>query len=198
MLICIVDFFFSQGETTMYDSKELTVHLANAHCKEVSICGQDYVKAIGFESDKANSKKYVKLSRRLRSIIYPKMIKLQQEDLNARKKNSSSFLCPQGHRLIHASPAQRRQGNHTPYISEGFCCDVCDVSFSSGKSWHCSCSDGGFDMCDLCLVSKLYDLNDQSLVDAQELAGEERQNSRIVSASMVPINFTRSLGMTVR
>ena len=97
--------------------------------------------------------------------------------IDKQMKNSSSvFKCPQGHKLIDADHTKRKRKNGLPYNSSGYNCDICHQSFSNGNSWHCSCTDSGFDKCVACLVFQLYNIDNPILKLASR--DKEKQQER--------------------
>ncbi|UJR16059.1 hypothetical protein I4U23_002972 [Adineta vaga] len=168
-----------KNNETKYNSQELINHLARYHCNEVPLLGKTYVEKKSVKSYRKASKKYDDLVSTLYNVIYPKMIKVElKNSLTNQQKNSSIFKCPQGHPLIEADHAQRKRRNGTVYSSAGFNCDICHHVFTQGSSWHCSCSNSGFDKCIACFVFQLYNLDDPNLKLANESREKQQQHSR--------------------
>lgn len=67
-------------------------------------------------------------------------------------KDSTTFKCPNGHSLKLCDNSQRLRDDGGKYPQEGFVCDICEQTFPDGLSWHCSCSDNGFDKCGSCVA----------------------------------------------
>ena len=107
--------------------------------------------------------KYEQLVSALYSIIYPKMIEIQMKSNKSKSRTSSIFKCPTGHPLIEADHTKRKRKNGLAYTSIGYNCDLCHRSISQGLSWHCSCTDSGFDKCISCLIFQLYDIDNDVL-----------------------------------
>jgi methionyl-tRNA synthetase len=122
--------------------------------------------------------KYDDLVSTLYSVLYPKMVDIQLKNTSMKQENSSMLKCPQGHKLIDADRTKRKRKNGSVYTSSGFNCDICHRSFSSGQSWHCSCTDSGFDKCVACLVFQLYNIDDNILKVACEDKEEQQQRYR--------------------
>jgi hypothetical protein len=87
------------------------------------------------------------------------------------KNSSSIFKCAHGHKLIEADYTKRKRKNGSLYNSPGYNCDICHHSFSNGSSWHCSCTDTGFDKCVACLVFQLYNIDNPTL----KLASQDKE-----------------------
>jgi hypothetical protein len=102
------------------------------------------------------------------------MIEIQSQNSPNTAETSSVFKCPQGHNLIDADRTKRKRKNGTVYFTPGFNCDICRRTFSSGQSWHCSCSDSGFDKCVGCIVFQLYDVDN----DILQLASEDNEEQQ--------------------
>lgn len=94
---------------------------------------------------------------------------LKNPSLNQR--NASVFKCPHGHKLIEADHTKRKRKSGASYSSPSYNCDVCHLSFPDGHSWHCSCTDSGYDKCVACLVFQLYNIDNKAL----KLAGQDRE-----------------------
>lgn len=120
--------------------------------------------------------KYEQLVSTLYSLIYPKMIDIQMKHNKSKFKSSSIFKCPSGHQLLEADHTKRKRKNGLPYSSMGYNCDICHQSISQGSSWHCSCTDSGFDKCTSCLVFQLYNLDNDVLKLASR--DQEKQHER--------------------
>ncbi len=71
----------------------------------------------------------------------------------------ATFKCPQGHALELCDDERRRKDDGRKYPDEGFVCDICEKTFSDGLSWHCSCSEAGFDKCGACVAFNLQNIN---------------------------------------
>jgi len=99
------------------------------------------------------------------------MIDIQIKSSSSKQRTSSIFKCPHGHKLIEADHTKRKRKNGSNYSSPGYNCDVCHRSFSNGQSWHCSCTDTGFDKCIACFVFQLYNIDD----DILKLANRDKE-----------------------
>jgi hypothetical protein len=104
------------------------------------------------------------------------MIDIQLKNASFTQRNSSIFKCPQGHKLIDADHTKRKRKNGSVYSSAGFNCDICHHSISDGQSWHCSCTNSGYDKCSACFVFELYNLDNQVLKLASK--DKEKQQAR--------------------
>ena len=151
-------------------------HLARSHCDEVPLLGSTYVNKKSVETYKKSAVKYDDLVAALYSAVYPKMIEIQIKNASSKQRNSSVFKCPQGHKLVEADHTNRNRKNGLPYSSVGYNCDICHHSISSGHSWHCSCTDSGFDKCVSCFVFQLYDIDNHALKLANR--DKEKQQER--------------------
>lgn len=96
------------------------------------------------------------------------MIELKINDPFLNTDKSSPIHCPNGHKLIKATHDQRKRGAALTYSNPGFCCDQCLTNFPLGISWHCSCTNHGFDKCSTCMISELYNFNDPFLTEINE------------------------------
>jgi hypothetical protein len=159
-----------------YNSQQLINHLARCHCDEVPLLGSTYVNKKSVETYKKSAIKYDDLVGTLYSTIYPKMIEIQIKNSSSKQRNSSVFKCPHGHKLIEADHTKRKRKNGLAYSSAGYNCDVCHHSISNGQSWHCSCTDTGFDKCVSCFVFQLYDIDNHILKLANR--DKEKQQER--------------------
>ena len=106
------------------------------------------------------------------------MIDIQLKTSPDIQETSSVFKCSQGHKLINADRTQRKRKNGTIYATPGFNCDVCHRTFSNGQSWHCSCSESGFDKCIACIALQLYDIDNDILQLASQDNEEQQQRYR--------------------
>lgn len=102
------------------------------------------------------------------------MIEIQFKNSPNIQETSKIFQCPSGHKLIDADRTKRKRKNGTVYSTPGFNCDICHRTFSNGQSWHCSCSDSGFDKCVCCIVFELYDIDN----DILQLAGQDNEEQQ--------------------
>ena len=116
--------------------------------------------------------KYDDLISTLYSLVYPRMIDMK---LKSSQRNSSLFKCPHGHKLIEADHTKRKLKNGSHYSSTSYNCDICHHSFANSLSWHCSCTDSGFDKCAACLVFQLYNIDNNAL----NLASRDREKQQI-------------------
>ncbi|CAF1070602.1 unnamed protein product [Adineta ricciae] len=167
-----------KNSLTEYNSQELVSHLGRYHCDEVPVLGTTYIKKSSVESYRKASNKYDDLVKTLYSVIYPKMINIQLKNLSSNQQNAAIFKCPQGHTLIEADHTKRKRRNGVVYTSNGFSCDVCRRVFASGSSWHCSCTNGGYDKCIDCVVFDLYNLDDPVLKLASTDRVEQQERAR--------------------
>jgi hypothetical protein len=161
-----------------YNSQQLVNHLARAHCNDVPLLGSTYVNKKSLEPYKKASDKYDELVSTLYSLIYPVMIDTQLKSSSNIYESSPALHCPQGHRLFDADASKRQRKNGTVYSTPGFNCDTCHRSFSTGQSWHCSCSDSGYDKCIACLVFQLYELDNDVLQQASQDNEDQQQRYR--------------------
>ena len=162
----------------MYSSQQLVNHLARAHCDEVPVLGSTFINKKSLEPYKKASGKYEELVSTLFSVLYPKMIEIQMQTSPNLRETSSTFQCPRGHPLIDADRSQRKRKDGSVYSTPGFNCDICHRSFSNGQSWHCSCSDSGFDKCVGCIVFQLYEIDNDTLQIAGQDNEEQQQRYR--------------------
>ncbi|CAF1311611.1 unnamed protein product [Adineta steineri] len=167
-----------KNDLTKYNSQQLVSHLARYHCDEVPLLGSIYINKTSVEPYKKASNKYDDLVSALYSVIYPKMIDIQMKNSSLNERKSSIFTCPKGHKLIEADHTKRKRENGLVYASSGFNCDICQHTFSNGQSWHCSCTDTGFDKCVACFVFQLYNLDDPILSLASQDKEKQQERSR--------------------
>ncbi|CAF2369905.1 unnamed protein product [Rotaria sp. Silwood2] len=163
-----------KNDLTKYNSQELVSHLARYHCNEVSLLGSTFINKKSVESYKKASIKYHDLVSTLYSVLYPKMIDIQLKNCSSTVRNSSIFKCPHGHKLIEADNTKRKRKNGSVYSSSSYNCDICHHSFADGQSWHCSCTDTGFDKCVACLVFQLYNIDNNVL----KLASQDKEKQQ--------------------
>ncbi len=142
------------------------------------ILGSTYINKKSLEPYKKASGKYDDLVSTLYSLLYPQMIDIQLKTSPNIQETSPIFRCPFGHKLIDADRTKRQRKNGTVYSTPGFNCDLCHRTFSNGQSWHCSCSDSGFDKCVGCVVFQLYDIDDDILQLACQDNEEQQQRYR--------------------
>lgn len=102
------------------------------------------------------------------------MIDIQLKSTPNITENSQTFQCPSGHQLIEADRTRRKRKDGTLYSSSGFNCDICCRSFPNGPSWHCSCTQSGYDKCIGCVVFELYDIDN----DVLKLAGNDNEEQQ--------------------
>ena len=152
--------------------------MARCHCDEVPLLGSTYVNKKSLEPYKKSAEKYDELVSTLYASLYPKIIETQIKSSAELQQSSPIFKCLNGHPLIDADATGRKRRNGSVYSSPGFNCDLCHRTFSTGRSWHCSCSDSGFDKCSACVVFQLYELNDQTLQQASRDYEEQQQRDR--------------------
>lgn len=169
--------------------------MARAHCDEVPILGSTFIRKTSAEPYKRAAKKHEELVSTLYSSLYPKMIDVHIENNVSSREKPAAFKCPKGHDLVEADSAKRKRKNGTGYSSPGFNCDVCHKNFTEGTSWHCSCSDTGFDKCVACLTFELYSINDDVLRKASEdhEVYQQQQRSRIHSMFRLSSDLFRLL-----
>ncbi|CAF2066355.1 unnamed protein product [Rotaria magnacalcarata] len=160
-----------KNDLKQYNSQELINHLARYHCNEVSLNGSTFINKKSIGAYKNSSIKYSSLVSTLYSVLYPKMVDIQLKTPSSNERNSSIFECPQGHKLIEADYTKRKRKNGSAYSSPSYNCDVCHHSFPNGQSWHCSCTDSGFDKCVACLAFQLYNIDNKIL----KLASQDRE-----------------------
>ncbi|CAF3627747.1 unnamed protein product [Rotaria sordida] len=163
-----------KNDLAKYNSQQLVSHLARCHCNEVSLLGSTFINKKSVETYKKASIKYNDLVSTLYSVLYPKMIDIQLKNCSSTLRNSSIFKCPHGHKLIEADHTKRKRKNGTVYSSASYNCDICHHSFPNGQSWHCSCTDTGFDKCVGCLVFQLYSIDNNIL----KLASEDKEKQQ--------------------
>lgn len=142
------------------------------------LLGSTYVNKKSVETYKKASVKYDDLVSTLYCVLYPKMIDIQIKNASSKQRNSAVFKCPLGHKLIEADHTKRKRKNGLAYASAGYNCDICHYSYSNGLSWHCSCTDTGFDKCVACFVFQLYDINDHILKLANKDKEKQQQRYR--------------------
>ena len=130
------------------------------------------------EPYKKAATKYEDLVSTLYSELYPKMIDIQLKTSPNFRETSSIFQCQYGHPLIDADRTQRKRKNGSVYTTPGFNCDICHRTFSNGQSWHCSCSESGFDKCVGCIVFQLYEIDNDVLQLASQDNEEQQQRYR--------------------
>jgi len=167
-----------KNDTTQYNSQQLVNHLARAHCDEVPVLGSTYINKKSLEPYKKASTKYDDLVSTLYSVIYPKMIEIQLKNTPNIQETSTIFKCQYGHQLIDADRTQRKRKNGSVYSTPGFNCDICHRTFSNGQSWHCSCSESGFDKCVGCIIFQLYEIDNDILQLASQDNEEQQQRYR--------------------
>ena len=92
------------------------------------------------------------------------MIDMQIKNSSNIQETSSIFKCPRGHKLIYADRTKRKRKDGTTYSTPGFNCDICHRIFSTGQSWHCSCTESGFDKCVGCVAFQLYEIDNEVLL----------------------------------
>jgi len=187
--------------TTKYNTQQLINHLARAHCDEVPFLGSTYVNKKSVENYKKASAKYDDLVSTLYSVLYPKMIEMQMKNAADKQEQSTAFTCPRGHKLIEADNTQRKRKNGLAYSSLGFNCDMCHHSFSNGPSWHCSCTNSGFDKCMSCFACELYDIDDETLKlatrDKEKQQQQRHHREAIRTLVHLPHGIFRLLNRTI-
>lgn len=164
--------------TSKYNSQELVNHLARAHCDEVPVLGSTYINKKSLEPYKKRASKYEDLVSTLFSDLYPKMIDGQLKANPVLQSTSPVFQCQHGHQLINADRTQRKRKDGSVYSTPGFNCDKCHRTFPNGQSWHCSCSDSGFDKCVSCLVFELFEIKNDNLQLASQDYEDQQQRYR--------------------
>ncbi|CAF2512098.1 unnamed protein product [Rotaria sp. Silwood2] len=167
-----------RNDRTEYNSEQLVNHLARAHCDEVPILGSTYINKKSLEPYKKVSAKYDDLVSTLYSELYPKMIDIKIKSSSHIQEKSPIFKCPSGHPLIDADRTKRKRKDGSAYSSSGFSCDICHRSFSNGHSWHCSCTQSGYDKCVGCVVFELYDISNDALQIASQDNEEQQRRYR--------------------
>jgi len=115
------------------------------------------------------------------------MIDIQLKNGSFTQRNSSIFKCPHGHKLIDADHTKRKRKNGLVYSSAGYNCDICHHSISDGQSWHCSCTNAGYDKCSACFVFQLYNLDNQVL----KLASKDKEKQQARSRQETVRNIVR-------
>lgn len=128
------------------------------------------------------------------------MIEIQLKHMKSKSRNSSIFKCPSGHPLIEADHTKRKRKNGLAYSSIGYNCDQCHHSISQGVSWHCSCTDSGYDKCISCLIFQLYDIDNEVLKTAsrdQEKHQERFRRETIRNIVRLPHGLFRLLTRTM-
>ena len=91
------------------------------------------------------------------------MIEVQLKTNPNLQSTSPIFQCQHGHLLNNSDRTQRKRKDGSVYSTPGFNCDICHRTFPSGQSWHCSCSDSGFDKCVACIVFQLFEIKNDIL-----------------------------------
>ncbi|CAF0872744.1 unnamed protein product [Didymodactylos carnosus] len=157
-----------KDDRTTYNTQQLVTHLGQQHCDEFDFIGDTFVQKSKIEPYRNASSKYYQLLESLSTYLYPKIVdKLLESD--SKLKETPIFKCASGHELKLCDSKERKRsvpGTKTflTYSGKGFSCDKCYKSYSTGSSWHCSCTSHGYDHCYACIAVKLFNIDNNVLL----------------------------------